>query len=138
MFFETQCTCYVQFRSTGSTSVIIAFSLSQHANPHHPLHISSSVIISHNPSATLYALSLYISPRLLRCRALPLVIAPASFFAPSPLLIDRYRRKTLHTLQRRCRRSCCSCKAASHAKHKNEAYCYSRFVVCVVYLLSAV
>ena len=32
---------YVQFRSTRSTSVIIMFSLSQHANLHRPQHILS-------------------------------------------------------------------------------------------------
>ena len=86
-------TCYVQFHSTCSTSVIITFSLLNTL-----IHII--LIISHNlliSSTTLYALSLCISPRLLRCYVLLLVI-PTSLFALSSLLIDRARRKTLHTL----------------------------------------
>jgi len=55
---------------------------SQHANSHRPQHISSYCL--HHPIisqylSTLYALSLYISPRLFRCHALSLVIPlPAS------------------------------------------------------------
>jgi len=72
---------YVPFRSTRSTSVIIMFSLSQQANPHHPQHISSSLIISHNLSSnSVCTVAIHFAPP----SSLPCAAVGYSMLASSP------------------------------------------------------
>ena len=94
---------YVVSFSTSHIGHYCVFT-SQRPTPHHPHHMLSKghlfLIISPQfpPINSVCTVAIHLAPPSSLPRAV-VGYSPASFFALSPLLIDRSRRKTLHTLQ---------------------------------------